>query len=1511
MATYLSQISRCLSYHAPICRPHRLLHGSCKQWKKICSKCVCWHPTPSQLIEMLPSLPTMIHIQLYSHRSSSVFTPHTNVDMLRKRISFSGTPSESSEVAEATAPNVVPVGIIMPESKDGKQLKIVIVPLDLANQDIESLRNTLEALNQLRMHASEIDVFTNSIIEDLNKDDAALSAKETPTAIEEEPAEEKRKISYFEGYVEGVDSGFSEDSANAVAIKATDTRKATGKASDSQNMGNTTNTADETSIQAAELRQLANEAVDMTAIAQADNAATCAAASPEADIAPMTPAPYKPSIPSAPNQTPASPNTKPGSPPQTLPQTMPLGDPKELQISATNANIAQADSEEMTRDDPHVDQISIEVPDALGQRLNDMAIASMHLSFEMDMTNVRDAILNGELAHKPEPTLGRDAMVFLETKVEADPENAPQNTVPLRFNALIKGMVQIDADKLDPSHLSDEQLPEYNDTVTSIAASICSTALQRGFASEAVEQQEQPQPADQLEQQQPLDQLEQQQPLDQQELQLQQNQQQPLQQQQQQQMPVSTDESKEIVAPMHAGGQIATNAGRKALERSQEMKRMKQQHSVPTMSAVAEPVIDDQAAVASPQLKDGCKHPIIKKKKKCPKKCPLLDDPCKDDKCKRPQPKTPEKKAESTTEITASAGKKDPCGKKGAGKGGKDDKKKDPCAKFKKGGDKGGDKKGGKDDKKGCGGKKDGKGGAGDKKDPCAKFKKGAKGGDKGGDKKKDPCAKKGAAGGKDKKKDPCAKKGGAGGKDKKDPCGKKGAAGGDKKKDPCAKKGGAGADKKKDPCAKKGGAGGKDKKDPCAVFKKNAKGGDKKKDPCKKGGDKKDAKGGKGGGKGDKKDPCAKFKKGSGGKGNGKDKKDPCKKKYSTYTSPVSKFYHPNGSHFYFTRNPKRFLSSLQLNGPKTVAKKSASEILLKLRPCFKTYTTRVRRSYLSRQAKLSNCSLSKQPNTSSITPAKFRVYSTLVRRHYDGMPSPAQMTAWGITSKSARNQIQRGYSKKSKKKKAADGKCNALQSKGGPRDRKHIKARTSLRTDCYDPYEEGCPVNRCSGVCDTVKVPRKKCDRGQKPPKPKMPKKPKKKLPAICMVGKKSKDKKGKERNKLLAAGQVFHNQMRMISTRRYMSLAQHSPITKEEPGEDDLSTMEVIRILAPYQISRERQPQPDVRPFDVLIDIGSVALTGSDIHVYENANKSMEGMTLGHDATGFVEKVGSCVKHLHVGDRVVVESALSCGICDYCKRGLYNICADLMYNGFLATHQTHPADLCHRLPDSTSLEEGTLTQTLAMGCQACFKAQVSPTSNILIIGSTPTAVAAALCARAIGARKVTIAGSMRSSLKMIDCDFGFKTIYFDSNALFGEVLEDVYSKFQEWPNCAINCAISPMTMNLAVMALQPCSACILTECESECASFNALDILMKNIRLIPSFRSANMYPTALQLIKSGRAPMHKFIARTFSWSMLEEAFKSAQHESNIGLRKIIVNNTEEINIGGLFKKKLKYHY
>ncbi|XP_062121747.1 uncharacterized protein LOC133835719 isoform X3 [Drosophila sulfurigaster albostrigata] len=1259
--TRFLQISRCLRYHAPICRPHRLLHGSCKQWKKICSNCASWQPP--LLMEIRPHLPMRIHVQLFTTRTTNVFTFNNASDMLRKRICFTGTQNEEA------ASQIVPVGVIVPDKAESN-MKIVIVPLDLVNQDSESLKNTLTVINELRKHANEIDLFTNTIIEDYRKDQLnnQTSDNNNNSNIVEEKAPVMEEL---------------EQIAKADDIHLWDTY--------------TTKEVDVVASSAPEI-----SAPELELQAAVASLATDLAASTQADVAPMTPSPFTPSLPNAPPTLPINPNTVPITTPQTQPGAMPLADPIETQISAQPQN-------EDVPPVAEIEQITIDVPQQLGEHLADMAIASMQLSFEMNMTNVRDAILYGdELIMKDGPKLDSEPMVFLETNVKVDPANEPQFTVPLHFNALIKGTVDIDADRLNPEQLTQENLPNYNDAVTSIAANICSTALQQGFASELT--------------------------------------------------------SKPTAQANHDSHKSHAQA-RMALKRHQAQKHMKMDHKRPKVeynspkAALPNTLPQESLAAAvpmplSPSLKDGCKHPIIKKKKKCPKPC-KLPDPCKEDKCNRPQ-KHQKSKSEDKVEITASAGKK----------GGKD-----PCAKGS--GSKGKDAKSGKDGKGG----KDGK----DKKDPCAKFKKGKDG------------------------KDAKSKKGGKDGKDKKDPCAK-------------FKKGKGGKDAK----SKKGGKDGKDKKDPCAKFKKG-KGG-------------KDAKSKKGGKDGkDKKDPCAKFKKGKGGK-DAKSKKDPCKKKFSTCTSPLSQL---NQSKSLW--HPKRRLST-------------------------------------SRRAQ-------------SLKPAHFTVYSTLVRRHYAGL----QMSAW-----LPRTQFNRTYGKKDEGQKS---KCAALQSKQPKR--KHKKARTGLRTDCYGQHSDECP-KKFVAKCSTVKFPKKKCEKPKsKPPMAKM-QKPKKKLPNVCKHA-----NPRQERNKLLKSGLCSLNQMRMqsyslLSIKRFVSQAATENCMPQEE-EASSGSVEVVKIPVSYHIRKEHKERPNLKKYDVLIRTASIALTGSDIHVYENANRDIEGITLGHDATGFVEEIGSCVQNLHVGDRVVMEAALSCGICDYCKNGQYNICTDLVYNGFMASHQSHPADLCHRLPNSISMEEGTLTQTLAMGCQACFKANITPTSNVLIIGSTPTGVSTAMCAAAIGAKRVIVAGTMASALQTINRVFGFATIHFEPNALFGEVLETIYKNFDGWPNCAINCAVAPMTMNLAVMALQPCGVCVLSECECECASFNALDVLMKNIRIIPSFRSANMYPTALTLMKSGRAPMHKFIAKTFTWSELDEAFKSALHESNIGPRKIIVNSTEGINIGDLLKKKL----
>lgn len=182
-------------------------------------------------------------------------------------------------------------------------------------------------------------------------------------------------------------------------------------------------------------------------------------------------------------------------------------------------------------------------------------------------------------------------------------------------------------------------------------------------------------------------------------------------------------------------------------------------------------------------------------------------------------------------------------------------------------------------------------------------------------------------------------------------------------------------------------------------------------------------------------------------------------------------------------------------------------------------------------------------------------------------------------------------------------------------------------------------------------------------------------------------------------------------------------------------------------------------------------------------------------------------------------------------------------MIYNGFLSKYQVHPADLCHKLPDSVSMEEGSLAGILALGCNACYKAPIKPTSNVLVLGSCPTAISAGLCCQAIGANRVCFACTQVKNLELIQKSFDFDCVCYEPNTRFQPLLEAINELLRSWPDVVINCAISGTTMDLGVMSLLSCGTCVLAKCDSECASFNAMEVLMKNIKIVPSFRSTNM--------------------------------------------------------------------
>lgn len=97
----------------------------------------------------------------------------------------------------------------------------------------------------------------------------------------------------------------------------------------------------------------------------------------------------------------------------------------------------------------------------------------------------------------------------------------------------------------------------------------------------------------------------------------------------------------------------------------------------------------------------------------------------------------------------------------------------------------------------------------------------------------------------------------------------------------------------------------------------------------------------------------------------------------------------------------------------------------------------------------------------------------------------------------------------------------------------------------------------------------------------------------------------------------------------------------------------------------------PDPTIlNPRDAIVKVSSTTICGSDLHLYNGFMPTMQkGDILGHEFMGEIVQVGSAVKNLAVGDRVIVPFTISCGDCFFCQKKLWSACDNSNPNAYMA--------------------------------------------------------------------------------------------------------------------------------------------------------------------------------------------------------------------------------------------------
>lgn len=348
--------------------------------------------------------------------------------------------------------------------------------------------------------------------------------------------------------------------------------------------------------------------------------------------------------------------------------------------------------------------------------------------------------------------------------------------------------------------------------------------------------------------------------------------------------------------------------------------------------------------------------------------------------------------------------------------------------------------------------------------------------------------------------------------------------------------------------------------------------------------------------------------------------------------------------------------------------------------------------------------------------------------------------------------------------------------------------------------------------------------------------------------------------------------------------------------------MTGMRAAVLYGKKDIRIEEVEKPSAGPGEVVVQIKTVGICGSDVHYYEEFRmgktyEMVEPQILGHEPSGIVVETGEGVTGIKPGDRVAVEPGETCGCCRHCKSGHYNLCGDVRFlstpgnKGAFAEYLVIGADMVFPIPDRMSYEVASLSEPLSVGIHACELAEVKPGDRLMILGGGPIGIMAAAAALAFGVTDITLGDIQENRLQ-----FAREHCHVKHTVNTGELkTEEIVERFTggEGFDCVIETSGAPVADYMSVDLVRKGGRISLVGIpKDEAVQFHIFDIIDKEVTLKGVFRYANSYPLAIQILDSRVIDFDAVITKRFELEETAEAMDFALNHKMESVKTVIVN-------------------
>lgn len=319
------------------------------------------------------------------------------------------------------------------------------------------------------------------------------------------------------------------------------------------------------------------------------------------------------------------------------------------------------------------------------------------------------------------------------------------------------------------------------------------------------------------------------------------------------------------------------------------------------------------------------------------------------------------------------------------------------------------------------------------------------------------------------------------------------------------------------------------------------------------------------------------------------------------------------------------------------------------------------------------------------------------------------------------------------------------------------------------------------------------------------------------------------------------------------------------------------------------------PELGSDEVLVRNEACGICGTDVHIYHGGEGSAPvkpPVVLGHEYAGVVEKIGSGVTTVQVGDYVAIDPNMYCGYCDSCRMGHKQNCTNLYAlgvntNGGFAEYSLCPQSQCFKINRDIPFEAAAMAEPLACAIHGIDKIGIRQGQSVLVVGGGTIGLLMVQLARLSGASKVILSEPIAMRREV--------GISVGATDTLDPLREDVAERTAEITGQAgadvvIECVGKPFAVEQAISAAGLGATVLLFSVPEpgQKAALPLTDVFKKELCIVGSIINPDTHQRAVNLINAGCLKLEELITHTYDLYHLEEAIHMQMSNESI---KVIV--------------------